>query len=139
MKENNILDKVGGKTGYTVPPNYFDNVRSKILENLPEYQMPKQPDLSVWQRVKPYIYMAAMFAGIWCMMKMFHMISSTDLSLDNPPQSVAVAMAEADHSVWAVNPSNENSEAFILEEELSSSYSSIEDFKKDFNNTDISI
>ena len=38
-----------------------------------------------WGRVRPYVYMAAMFAGIWCMFKMFTMMSntSTDLSIDN--------------------------------------------------------
>lgn len=136
MKESNILEKAGGKTGYTVPPHYFDNVRSKIMDNLPEYKIQKQPKLSTWQKIKPYIYMAAMFAGIWCMMKMFHVITSSDLSLENPPEAVAVAMANTDHAEYLYFPNN-NGEAIFLEEELSSSYSSIEDFKRDFNNTDI--
>lgn len=136
MKNSNILEKAGGKTGYTVPPHYFDNVRSKIMDNLPEYQVQKQPKLSAWEKVKPYFYMAAMFAGIWCMMKMFHIISSTDLSLDNPPEAVAVAMANADHAEYLYFP-NDNAESFMLEEELITNYSSIEDFKRDFNDTDI--
>lgn len=107
------------------------------MENLPEYQEQKQPNVSTWQRVKPYLYMAAMFAGIWCMMKMFHMITTTDLSLDNPPQAVAMAIAESDHADWGIYHSNDNAESLILEEELSANYSSIEEFKKDFNNTDI--
>lgn len=137
MKEHDILEKVGGKTGFTVPPNYFDNVRNRIMEKLPEYQVQKQPELTLWQRVKPYFYMAAMFAGIWCMMKMFHLISSTDLSLDNPPEAVAMAMAEADRSDWAAYIPNETGETLMLEEELSRNYSSIEEFKKDFDNTEI--
>ena len=137
MKEDNILERAGGKTGYTVPPHYFDNVRIKIMENLPEYTIQKQPKLSAWQRVKPYIYMAAMFAGIWCMMKMFHMMTTSDLSLDNPPEAVAVAMASTDHSDDWMYMRNDNSETFELEEELSGSYSSIEEFKKDFEATEI--
>lgn len=136
MKKDNILEKVGGKTGYTVPPGYFDNVRKQILDSLPEYQATEQPKPSVWERVRPYIYMAAMFAGIWCMMKMFHMMTTSDLSLDNPPESIAVAMANEDHYDWAYI-SNENSESFILEEELSESYTSIEDFKHDFNDSEL--
>ncbi len=27
---------------------------------------------SMWQRVKPFAYMAAMFAGVWCMMSVFN-------------------------------------------------------------------
>lgn len=133
MKKDNILEKVGGKTGYTVPPGYFDNVRNQILDSLPEYQTVVQPRPSTWERVRPYLYMAAMFAGIWCMMKMLHMISSSDLSLDNPPEAVAVAMANSD---WDY-AYNENEASFILEDELSESYTSIDDFKKDFNNSDI--
>lgn len=136
MKEENILEKVGGKTGFTVPPGYFDSVRTKIMDNLPEYKMPDAPKLTAWQRVKPYIYMAAMFAGIWCMMKMFHMISSSDLSLDNPPEAVAMAMANADHADYIILNS-ERSNSFLLEEELSDDYNSIEDFKEDFKKTDI--
>lgn len=74
-KIDNILDKVGGKTGYTVPDNYFDNVRTKILSELPEYKERTPEKISMWRRVSPYLYMAAMFAGIWCMMKMFGILS----------------------------------------------------------------
>lgn len=137
MKEKDILAKVGGKTGYTVPPHYFDNFRSRMMENLPEYKVAEQPKLTAWQRVKPYLYMAAMFAGIWCMMKMFHTISSTDLSLDNPPQAVALAMASSDHQDDWMYMRNDNAETFALEEELSGSYSSIEDFKNDFDDIEI--
>ena len=133
--EHNILEKVDRKTGYTVPDNYFDSVRSKIMENLPEYQEKKPGNISLWRKVQPYIYMAAMFAGIWCMMKMFHMMTTTDLSLDNPPESVALAMAASDHAEWYA-PSD-NSDFFILEEDICSQYSSFDDFEKDFNNTNL--
>ncbi len=136
MKENDILEKVGGKTGYTVPPDYFDSVRSKIMNNLPDYPVASEEKPSVWRRIQPYLYMAAMFAGIWCMMKMFHMMTTSDLSLDNPPESVAVAMANSDHDDWAYLP-DENAGAFMLEDELCETYSTIDDFKNDFNDSDI--
>ncbi len=131
--DHNILEKVGRETGYTVPDNYFDSVRSKIMENLPEFQEQKPEKLSMWRKIQPYVYMAAMFAGIWCMMKMFHMMTTADLSLDNPPESIALAMADADHTEWYV-PSD-NSDFFILEDDICSQYSSFEDFKEDFDST----
>ncbi|MDE6637287.1 MAG: hypothetical protein K2K32_03515 [Muribaculaceae bacterium] len=133
--EHNILEKVGGKTGFTVPDNYFDSVRSKIMDNLPEYQEKKPEKLSMWRKVQPYVYMAAMFAGIWCMMKMFHMMATSDLSLDNPPESIALAMADADHSEW-MTPTD-NSDMFMLEDEICSQYSSFEEFKSDFDNSEM--
>lgn len=131
---HDILEKAGHKTGYTVPEGYFDSVRSKIMLNLPEYQEEKPEKLSKWKRVQPYIYMAAMFAGIWCMMKMFHMMTTTDLSLDNPPATVALAMADPDHNAYWISETD-NSEVFELEDELCDSYDSFDDFKKDFDNT----
>lgn len=133
--EHNILEKVGHQTGYTVPEGYFDSVRSKILLNLPEYEEAKPESISRWRKIQPYIYMAAMFAGIWCMMKMFHMISSPDLSLDNPPESIALAMADADHSEWYA-PSD-NAEVFMIEDDVVSQYSSFDDFKRDFDSSEI--
>lgn len=127
-----ILDEIGGKTGYRVPDHYFDDVRSKILADLPEYKIEKAPRLTAWQRVKPYLYMAAMFAGIWCMMKMMHIISSSDLSLDNPPETVAVAMADSDPYDWSYN-SSDPVDAFMLEDQVADSYSSFEEFTRDFN------
>lgn len=129
---NDILEKVGGKTGYRVPDGYFDDVRNKILADLPEYKVEKAPKLTAWQRVKPYLYMAAMFAGIWCMMKMMHIISSSDLSLDNPPETVAMAMADSDPYDWTYS-SSDGMDTFMLEDQVADSYSSIEEFKLDFN------
>lgn len=138
MKQNNdILEKAGGKTGYTVPENYFDSVRSKILANLPEYPKQEAPKLSTWRRMQPYLYMAAMFAGIWCMMKVIHMMSSTDISLDNPPESVAIVMADANHYEWMDVADDDNADILQLEDDMSQQYSSIEEFKKDFNNSEM--
>ena len=132
---HDILEKAGHQTGYTVPEGYFDSVRSKIMANLPEYQEAQPEKISMWKKVQPYIYMAAMFAGIWCMMKMFHMMTSTDLSLDNPPESIALAMADADHSEWYAPA--DNAEVFMIEDDICSQYSSFDDFKEDFDSTDI--
>lgn len=129
---HDIFEKVGRRTGYTVPDNYFDSVRSKIMANLPEYQEPKVEKLSRWRKIQPYLYMAAMFAGIWCMMKMFHMMTTSDLSLDNPPEVVALAMAENDHLYYRMSETD-NSGVFQLEEEICDTYSSFDDFKKDFD------
>ena len=131
---NPILEKAGRETGYKVPDNYFNDVRRRIIADLPEYRVQEQPKLSIWKRIQPYVYMAAMFAGIWCMMKMFHMMTTTDLSLDNPPEAVAIAMADADHYEWMAT---DKTDTFLLEEDLSGQYTSIEDFKNDFDNSDI--
>lgn len=134
MKKNiDILEKVAGKTGYTVPDNYFEDVRKKIMAGTSDLPVQEpQPEPSLWQRIQPYVYMAAMFAGIWCMMKIIHMSSASDLNLDNPPAELSLAMADANHFEW-MDVADQNIQSFVLEDDLSTQYSSIEEFKEDFN------
>lgn len=77
-EDKNILDKINRKSGMTVPDNYFADFAEKMMQQLPEKQEPiiaKPPTL--WQRVRTYVYLAAMFAGIWCMVKMVNLMGSS--------------------------------------------------------------
>lgn len=78
MNPKDILSQVDHKSGLSVPPGYFDEFNKKMVDSLPvqswEVGKPVVMPRSFWQRVRPYVYMAAMFAGIWCMMKMFDLM-----------------------------------------------------------------
>lgn len=96
-EEDKLKHRYGTDTGFRVPEGYFDHVFSEIEAKLPEHPglKPAAP-LSRWQRLKPYVYLAAMFGGIWCTMKMVSMMSETGsepVSLDNPPELIAQAMS----------------------------------------------
>lgn len=133
--DSRILKRVGRNTGYTIPENYFDSFRSKILSEIPDLPKTSEQKLPIWTRLKPYLYMAAMFAGIWCMMKMFHTISTSDLNLDNPPEAIVMAMAASDHQEWSATSAD--LEIYQVEEEILSEYSNFEDFKRDFESDNI--
>lgn len=88
--KENILDKIGRNDGMTVPEGYFDDFQRRMEAMLPtnaaaESTVAVRAPRSFWERVRPFAYMAAMFAGIWCMIKMFAMLSggAVDLSIDN--------------------------------------------------------
>lgn len=131
-QEDKLKDKYGVSGGWKVPDGYFDHVFKEIESKLPEYpQTPVQQDMTVWQRMKPYVYLAAMFAGIWLMMNVFHRVSGNPtLSLDNPPEQIAQAMVEPEISDMFILP--ETMTDFVVEDEISDHYSSIEEFKEDF-------
>ncbi len=130
--EEKIIDKCGRDTGMTVPEGYFERLFDEVSAKLPPYPEVETPaPMSVWQRIKPYVYLAAMFAGIWLMMKVFHTATGADqLYLDNPPESVVVAMTSSDIPSMVMMPSYESDVA--LEAEVSGNYSNIEDFEADF-------
>ena len=79
-EEKNILDKVNRNSGMTVPENYFADFAEKMMQQLPEKKEPiiAKPR-TVWQRVRPFAYLAAMFAGIWCMVKMVDLITTSTI------------------------------------------------------------
>lgn len=82
QNSNDILSRVDHRHGMTVPEGYFEQFTERMVANLPERpeltapQTFIQPSASLWQRIRPYVYMAAMFAGVWCMLKMFTLMTS---------------------------------------------------------------
>ena len=71
-KEDNILRKVGTKNPFRVPENYFEDFTQELMSKLPEKEtMPVSPEPTIWQRVKPWLYMTAMFCGIMLSVRIF--------------------------------------------------------------------
>ena len=70
--DSTILKKYGKEPGFKVPENYFADFNKRMTEMLPEVEItPIDVKPSIWQRVKPLAYLAAMFAGVWCMLQVF--------------------------------------------------------------------
>lgn len=91
-EEKDLLQHLPRRDGMTVPDGYFADFAARMAASLPPTAFETGIDESVkrprtlWQRVRPYVYMAAMFAGVWCMLKMFTMISTpTDAAMQPSP------------------------------------------------------
>jgi hypothetical protein len=97
------LNKYGKNPGFKVPENYFDDFNRRMADMLPDVEItPIDVKPSMWQRVKPFAYMAAMFAGVWCMMSVFsHFTASGNL---DSVRAVAEKMGD----------DNSNVEEFIM-------------------------
>lgn len=132
-QEEELKYRFGTKGGMTLPDGYFESFYKEMAEKLPEYpEAPRQAPLTMWQRIKPYAYLAAMFAGIWMMMQVFHRVSqnATTVNLDNPPALISQAAMENEISDVYLLPKSVSD--YELETEVSDSYGSIEEFEKDF-------
>lgn len=131
-EEEKLIGKYGRKGIWSVPDGYFETVRIEIEAKLPEYPAKPQPvQLSLWKRVKPYAYLAAMFAGIWCMMQVFHGVSGVgSLNLDNPPEQIAAYMSDPEISEPFTTQASISDVELI--DEVSRNYDSIEEFELDF-------
>ena len=71
-RENNILRKAGTRNPFKVPEGYFEGFTQELMDRLPEKEMiPEMQEPTLWQRVKPWIYMTAMFCGIMLSVRVF--------------------------------------------------------------------
>lgn len=131
-QEDRLKEKYGTDPGLRVPENYFVELNVRIMNNLPPYkEAPKRVPLTLWQRVKPYAYLAAMFAGIWMMMHMFHNLSATtgSMMLDNPPEAIVQMIENGGDEFVPVFQSDTD---YDVVHEVSGNYDSFDEFESDF-------
>ena len=76
-KENSeILNQLGKDAGFKVPENFFADFNKRMAESLPEITITEtESKPTLWMRVRPFVYMAAMFMGVFLMMKVFDGLS----------------------------------------------------------------
>lgn len=91
-----ILEKVGRNDGFRVPEGYFDSFAESLEQQLPPNDMELAARAgvvaprSIWQRVRPYVYLAAMFMGVWCMMNMVSLLHPSDPDTASPALAAAL-------------------------------------------------
>lgn len=98
-QEKTILDEKAPRDGMTVPDGFFADFAARMALSLEKTEFEEQASpvpaikpRSWWERVRPYAYMAAMFGGVWCMLKMFTlMTASPDQLTPSPTLSKALA------------------------------------------------
>lgn len=64
-EEDSILRKIGTKNAFRVPDGYFEHLTSEVMNRLPEKEtvIVKSQEPTTWERMRPWLYMAAMFIG----------------------------------------------------------------------------
>ena len=69
-KNINTLEEIGNKNPFKVPEGYFEGLSDRIMSQLPERVTESSKKISLWTRVQPWVYMAAMFCGIALMINL---------------------------------------------------------------------
>lgn len=74
-EEDTLLKKIGKENSFKVPEGYLENITSEIINKLPEKEkIALQEEPSTWTRLKPLLYLAAMFVGAALIIR----VASTD-------------------------------------------------------------
>ncbi|MBR5935963.1 MAG: hypothetical protein IKZ89_07420 [Bacteroidaceae bacterium] len=73
MKKESLykIDERQARRPFTVPQGYFENLTQNIMASLPEQESIYSSKIIVtpWMRIRPYLYAAAAFAGIFFCLK----------------------------------------------------------------------
>lgn len=77
-KEANNLESLKGKNPFTVPEGYFEGLTSQIMSQLPEKPQEKEKRISLMDRVRPWLYMAAVFVGLGLFFKAIVFVNTPD-------------------------------------------------------------
>lgn len=87
-EEDNLLKKIGTENPFRVPEGYFEGFTSDLMSRLPEKEktdIHREP--TTWERVRPWLYMAAMFIGAALIIRV---ASSVNEKVPEVQQQVAV-------------------------------------------------
>lgn len=68
--KNNLPESLK-ENPFKVPENYFEDFTQKMMSRLPEKEMKMPAKVTMWQKAKPWVYMAAMFIGMFFMVQLF--------------------------------------------------------------------
>lgn len=65
-EEDKIKKRFGTDNAFKVPEGYFDNLTNEIMNKLPEKEIltSTEEEVSTWRKIRPWLYMAAMFIAI---------------------------------------------------------------------------
>jgi len=109
-EESPILNELGKEPGFKVPQDYFADFNRRMAESLPDVEItPVDAPPTMWQRVRPYVYLAAMFAGVWCLMQVFTMFTgktNTSITINEIAESMSNDSQNADDFIMSGNVSD---------------------------------
>ena len=58
------MDRLKGKQPFRVPDGYMEGLTNRIMEGLPDSPVMEAESVSLVERIRPWLYLAAVFAGM---------------------------------------------------------------------------
>lgn len=103
-EEDKILKKIGTENPFRVPDGYFENLTSEVMNRLPEKEKltAVQTEPTMWQKVRPWLYMTAMFIGAALIIR----VASSDRT---PAATDRMAADETETEMEYINMAVDNS------------------------------
>jgi len=109
----NKLEEIDRKRNpFKVPDNYFARLNEEIMNHLPEKEIVPPRTVPLWDKVKPWVYMAAMFVGLYIT------IQFLTRQPDNGNVASRQSVVQIQESYWSTVQVTEEEFYQYLEEQL---------------------
>ena len=112
-KKENTLDRLKGKQPFRVPDGYMEGLTNRIMESLPEPPVMEAESVSLVERIRPWLYLAAVFAGMGLFFKAIIGVDSA--REDTLSDTLLVRSEVASASLEAIESEAAQEEADYLE------------------------
>jgi hypothetical protein len=83
----NILDELKGKNPFKLPEGYMEGLTEQIMARIPEVTYKETKVVSLRDRIRPWLYLAGVFAGLLICFRVFISPVSQDT---NQPDEIAL-------------------------------------------------
>ncbi len=111
--EQNNLEQLKGKNPFSVPQGYMEGLTSQIMNQLPDKPDAREKQISMLDRIRPWLYMAAVFAGLGLFFKAIVGIQQKEENVSNP---LIVKTAVPSESLVAIQAEEDQEYLEYLEE-----------------------
>ena len=71
-KERNTIDELRDRQPFRVPDGYFEGFTENLMSRLPQKAAPEGKVTPLYERLKPWLYIAATFAGVIILFNVFY-------------------------------------------------------------------
>ncbi|MDO5665448.1 MAG: hypothetical protein Q4G63_09350 [Bacteroidia bacterium] len=112
----NKLNEIDKKNPFTVPEGYFIRLNEEIMKHLPKKEAVKPKTVSMWDKVKPWVYMAAMFIGIFFTIQL--LTKNTTNQQQNSANQIATIQSTSTDDYWSKVQITEEEFYQYLEDQL---------------------
>lgn len=113
----NKLNEIDKKNPFTVPENYFSRFNDEIMNRLPEKKIVKPKKVTMWDKAKPWVYMAAMFLGMFFMIQLLTK-NTGNRQQNSANQAAGIQSTQFTDDYWSTVHITEEEFYQYLEEQL---------------------
>jgi hypothetical protein len=69
--KQNILDELKGKNPFILPEGYMEGLTEQIMGKIPEVTYRETKVISLYDRIRPWLYVASVFLGLLILFRVF--------------------------------------------------------------------